>query len=118
MSGRAALYRPEENAVFLNPRHFKYLDDLEKIYADVGPGADRRALAKRLFDEEYCFNAGKFVIQAWLFKGKPQWEERDWAEGVSPGALTIHLASPASLDEARRRLRQKLNSRKLEMQIE
>jgi hypothetical protein len=68
--GRAAMYQHEENAVLLNLRHFKYLEDLEKIYADAGPEAERRALAKRLFDEEYCFNADKFVILAWLFKGK------------------------------------------------
>ena len=86
------------------------------MFEDVGPGADRRALAKQLFDEEYSFNAGKFVIQAWLFKGKPHWEEVAWEDGVNMRALTVHLASPASLDEARRRLRQKLNSRKLEIQ--
>ena len=114
LSGRAALYRHEDNTVLLNPRHSKYLEDLEKICADVGPGADRRSLARRFFDEEYSFNAGKFVIQAWLFKGQPYWEDRDWHEGLSPSALTVHLASTVSLDESRRRLRQKLNSRKLD----
>lgn len=114
LSGRAALYRHEDNTVLLNPRHSKYLDDLEKIYADVGPGADRRSLARQFFDEEYSYNAGKFVIQAWLFKGKPHWEGRAWHEGVNPSALTVHLASTVSLDESRRRLRQKLNSRKLD----
>jgi hypothetical protein len=118
MSGRAAMYRHEENAVLLHPRHFKYLQDLERIYSDVGPGADCRSLAKQLFDEEYSFNAGTFVIQSWLFKGNPQWEDRAWQDGVNPNALTIHLASPVSLDEARRRLRQKLNSRKMETQNE
>ncbi len=114
LSGRAALYRHEDNTVLLNPRHAKYLEDLEKIYADVGPGADRRSLARQFFDEEYSFNAGKFVIQAWLFKGKPHWEDRAWHEGVSSSALTVHLASTVSLDESRRRLRQRLNSRKLD----
>jgi hypothetical protein len=69
-----------------------------------------------LSDEEYCFNAGKFVIQAWLFKGKPHWEERAWEESVNMGALTVHLAEPVSLGQARWRLRKKLNSRKTEMQ--
>jgi hypothetical protein len=114
LSGRAALYRPDDNTVLLNPRHSKYLEDLEKIYADVGPGADRRSLARQFFDEEYSFNAGAFVIQAWLFKGKPHWDDRAWHEGVSSMALTIYLASTVSLDKARRRLRQKLNSRKLD----
>jgi hypothetical protein len=113
MSGRAAMYQREENAVLLNPRHFKYLEDLEKIYGDGGPEAERRALAKRLFDEEYCFNAGKFVILAWLFKGKTDWADREWEEALSKGALTVHLAEPASLDEARRRFRQRLNARKI-----
>jgi hypothetical protein len=116
MSGRAAIYRHEEHAVLLNPDHFKYKDDLEKIYADAGPGADRLALAKRLFDEEYSCNAGKFIIQALQFKGLPQLDEKAWQEGVNPSALTVHLASPSSLVEARRRLRQKLNSRKIETQ--
>lgn len=53
MCGRAAMYRREENVVLLNPNHFKYQDDLEKMYQDAGPDADRRALAKSLFDEEY-----------------------------------------------------------------
>src|SRR5262249_60951399 len=94
MSGRAAMYRHEENTVLLNPRHFKYQEDLEKIYVDVCPGADRRALAKQLFDEEYSFNAGKFVIQAWLCKGNPQWKDRAWHDGVNTNALTIYLATP------------------------
>jgi len=113
LCGRAAMYQREENAVLLNPRHFKYLEDLEKAYADAGPGAELRSLAKRLFDEEYCFNAGKFVILAWLFKGKADWDDRDWEESLSMGALTFHLAEPASLEEARRRFRQRLNSRKV-----
>jgi hypothetical protein len=113
MSGRAAMYQREENAVLLNPSHFKYVEDLERIYADAGPDAERRMLAKQLFDEEYCFNAGKFVILAWLFKGKPEWQDRELEEALSKGALTVHLAEPSSLDEARRRLRQRLNSRKV-----
>lgn len=113
MCGRAAMYQREENAVLLNPRHFKYLEDLEKIYADSSPDSERRALAKRLFDEEYCFNAGKFVILAWLFKGKADWNDREWEEALSMGALTVLLAEPASLEEARRRFRMRLNSRKV-----
>jgi hypothetical protein len=113
-SGRAGMYRREENAILLNPHHSKYLEDLERLFEDVGPAADRRALAKKLFDDEYCFNAGKFVIQAWWFKGKPFWEDGAWEEGVNMRALTVHLALPDSLDGARRKLRQKLNSRKLE----
>jgi hypothetical protein len=113
MSGRAAMYKREENAVLLNPRHFKYKDDLEKIYEDVGPAAERRSLAKRYFDEEYCFNAGKFVILGWLFKGRDHWEDQAWQEALGMGAFSIYLAEPTSLDGARRRLRQKLNSRKM-----
>ena len=89
----------------LNPNHFKY--------TDAGRDTERRILAKQLFDEEYCFNAGKFVILAWLFKGKAEWQDRELEEALSKGALTVHLAEPNSLDEARRRLRQRLNSRKL-----
>jgi hypothetical protein len=65
MRGRAAMYRREEKAVLLNPHHFKYIADLEEIYAEAGADAERQALAKLLFDEEYCFNAGKIVIIAW-----------------------------------------------------
>jgi hypothetical protein len=113
MRGRAAMYCREDNAVLLNPRHFKYLDDLDRICADAGPDAERCALAKQFFDEEYCFNAGKFVLLSWLFKGKVDWEDSEWVEALSMGALTVHLAAPASLDEARRRFRQRLNSRKV-----
>ena len=113
MCGRAAMYQREENAVLLNPRHFKYLEDLDRIYADAGPDAERRMLAKELFDEEYGFNAGKYVILSWLFKGKAEWADKEWEEALSKGALTVHLAEPVSLDEARRRLRQRLNSRKV-----
>jgi hypothetical protein len=113
MRGRAAMYRREENAVLLNPQHFKYLEDLDKIYAEAGPDAERRALAKQLFDDEYCFNAGKFVVLSWLFKGKADWDDREWQESLSMGALTFHLAAPDSLDQARRRFRQKLTTRKV-----
>src|SRR5262249_44556404 len=112
MRGRAAMYRREDNTVLLNPRHFKYLDDLDRIYADAGPDEERRALAKLVFDEEYCFNAGKFVLLSWLFKGKADWDDIEWIEALSMGALTFHLADRASLDEARRRFRQRVNSRK------
>jgi hypothetical protein len=112
LAGRAAMYKRDANVVLLNPEHFKYKDDLEKVYDDVGPSADRQALAKKLFDEEYQFNAGKFVILAWLFKGRPNWEDQKWAESLSMGAITVYLAAPETLHEARRRLRQKLNSRK------
>jgi hypothetical protein len=113
MRGRAAMYRREENAVLLNPDHFKYREDLEKIYTDAGPDAERQALAKQLFDEEYCFNAGKIVIVAWLFRGKAEWDDRQWEESLGMGALTFRLAEPDALDEARRRFRQKLNTRKV-----
>jgi hypothetical protein len=113
MRGRAAMYRREDNAVLLNPRHFKYLDDLDRICADAGLDEERRVLATQFFDEEYCFNAGKFVLLSWLFKGKADWDDSEWVEALSMGALTVHLAAPASLDEARRRYRQRLNSRKV-----
>jgi hypothetical protein len=113
MRGRAAMYRREENAVFLNPHHFKYQDDLEAIYADAGPDAERRQLAKQLFDEEYCFNAGKFVLLSWIFKGKAEWNDGEWEEALGKGALTVHLAEPGSLHAARQKLHQRLNSRKL-----
>src|SRR5262249_29372552 len=92
MRGKAAMYQREKNAILLNPYHFKYREDIEKLYADAGPEADRRALAKQLFDEEYSFNAGKFVILAWLFKGKADWVDREWEDALSKGALKIHLA--------------------------
>src|SRR5260370_768575 len=45
--------------------------------------------------------------------GKADWDDSEWVEALSMGALTVHLAAPASLDEARRRFRQRLNSRKV-----
>jgi hypothetical protein len=62
MVGRAAMYRREENTIFLNPDHTRYQSDLELLYRDVGPDAERRKLAKKVFDEEYKFNAGVFVV--------------------------------------------------------
>jgi hypothetical protein len=113
MRDRAAMYRREENTVLLNPHHSKYVEDLERIYSDAGADAERQALAKRFFDEEYCFTAGKVIIVAWLFKGKAGWDDRQWEESLSMGALTLRLADPDALDEARRRFRQRLNSRKI-----
>ena len=113
MVGRAGMYKREENAILLNPHHFKYKEDLNKIFRDVGPGADRRSLAKHLFDQEYCYNAGKFVVLAWLFKGKAHWGDRDWEQALNMFSLSVLLAEPASLDFVRKRLRQKLNSRKM-----
>jgi hypothetical protein len=107
------MYQREENAVLLNPHHFKYLADLEKVYVDAGPDAVQRALAKQLFDDEYCFSAGKFVIQAWLLKDKPDWTERDFEDALNKGALTVYLVDPTVMDKARSLLRRRLNSRKM-----
>jgi hypothetical protein len=87
---------------------------LNKICQEIGPDSERQTLARQLFDEEYSFNAGKFIVLSWLFKGKAEWSDRDWEEALSTGALTVHLAAPTSLEEARRKLRQRLNTRKLE----
>jgi hypothetical protein len=114
MTGRAALYRRAENVILLNPHYELYRQYLDRLYADAGPDADRRALAKQLFDEEYCFNAGRFVVQAWLFKGKADWSDEDWEKALDMGTLTVHLVDPRMLDEARRRFRMKLNARKME----
>src|SRR5262249_41659725 len=79
-----------------------------------GPDSARRILAKELFDEEYCFNAGKFVILSWLFKGKAEWADKEWEEALSKGALTVHLAQPVSRDEAHSQCRCKLEAAKEE----
>jgi len=106
------MYQRDENSVLLNPRHDNYQEAVERICADAGPDAERCALASRLFNEEYCFSAGTFVIQGWLFKGKAHWSDCEWEEALNMGALTLHLVNPGPLAEARRRYRQKLNTRK------
>jgi hypothetical protein len=110
MRGRAAMYRKEDNTVFLNPHHFRYLDDLEQLYEDVGPDAERRQVAREFYDEAYQFCAGRFVVQAWFYKGKAEWDDSAWEEALNMETLTIHLTSPESLQEAKTRLRQKLNT--------
>lgn len=84
------------------------------MYQDSGPDADRQILAKQLFDDEYCVNAGRFVIQAWFNRGRPEFSDSDFEQALSMGSLTVTLASPASLDQAHQKLRQRLRSRKME----
>ena len=114
MRDRAAMYRRDENTVFLNPRHFRYADDLERLYEEVGDDVDRRQLAKTLFDDEYMFRAGTFVVQAWLFKSRPQWDDAQLEEALGSGAMTVHLASREAYTDARHKLRTRLHSTKRE----
>ena len=60
MSGRAAVYRRAENMVLLNPDHFLYQRDLQRLYEDVGPDSERQQLARQFYNEEYRYQAGKF----------------------------------------------------------
>jgi hypothetical protein len=114
MNGKAAVYRKEENTVLLNPAYFRYVEGLESCYQDVGADADVRALAKRHFDEEYCVRAGQFVIQAWLNRGRPEFTDKDFDDALSIGSLTTNLTSPESMEKARHKIRQKLQSTKME----
>jgi hypothetical protein len=102
------------SVVYLNPKRFKYLEDLERLYEEVGPDEEKRSLAKKTFDEEYKFNAGIFVLLSWIFRGKADWAEKDWEQALSMGALTVYLASPSSVDDARRKVNQKFTTRKIE----
>jgi hypothetical protein len=108
MCGRAALYRSEENIVLLNPTHFRYMDDLNRMREEAGPDADRRQLAEKIFNDEYMVRAGQFVIQAWLFRGREGWNETQFVEALNAGALTVHLASPDTLHEASTRYRRRM----------
>jgi hypothetical protein len=114
MAGRAAMYQREDNLVLLNPNHDRYLRDLDRVYEEAGSDSDRQALAKKLFDEEYCVHVGKYVMMAWVFRGTAEWDDAQWERAVSMESLTVHLVEPSLVAEARRRLRQRLNSRKLE----
>src|SRR5262249_39491826 len=100
MRGRAALYRSADHTVFLNPEHFRYRDSLEKLYEEAGPDADRQALAQQLFDEEYSYQAGSFIVYAWVYKGRTDWTDQEWQEALSMETLTIHLTGPGCLHEA------------------
>jgi hypothetical protein len=113
MRGRAALYRRTENLVLLNPEHFRYQQDLNRLLEDVGPDAERRQLAQRIFDDEYMVQAGKYVVQAWLFRGRSEWDDNAFEEALGMGAMTVHLASPATLNEALRRYRQRMNTNRV-----
>lgn len=114
MQGRAAIYRRTENLVLLNPGHFLYQRDLERLYdQEAGPDAERRHLVKQFFDEEYMVQAGKFVMQAWLFRGRSDWNDQEFEEAVNKGAITVHLASPSACEEAGRRYRQRMNTARM-----
>ena len=114
MKDRAAMYQRDENTVFLNQNHFRYEDDLERLYEEVGDDVDRRKLAKDLFDDEYMFRAGTFVVQAWLFKSRPHWDDTQLEEALGSGAMTVHLASREAYSDARHKLRTRLHSAKRE----
>lgn len=109
MAGRAGLYRREENCVFLSRYHFRYLDDLKIICEEAGDDADRRILAINEFEKQYCFTAGRYVITAWLFRGRSEWDNRAWDEAISMGSLTVTLASPESLRNAQRNYRRRIS---------
>jgi len=114
MCGRAALYLRNENLVLLNPDHFRYQQDLNRLLdRDVGPDAERRQLAKNLFDDEYAVQAGQYVIQAWLFRGRSDWDDSEFEAALGVGAMTVHLASPATLDAARTKYRQRMNANRV-----
>lgn len=108
MNGRAAMYRRHENLVLLNPDHFRYLQLLESMYEMVGPDAERRAMACEIFDEEYQVQAGRFVIQALIFQGRPEWDDAQFEQALNIGSLTVVLASPNTLSEAQRRYNQRM----------
>jgi hypothetical protein len=114
MRGRAALYRRHENLVLLNREHFRYQEYLNQLFEHVGPDADRRQLAQCIFDEEYMVQAGRYVVQAWLFRGRADWNDTDIDEVLGMGAMTVHLASPNTLHEARRRYRQRVAATRAE----
>lgn len=116
MIGRAACYSYKDggSVVFLNPEHWKYLADLDALYDQVGPDEDRRQLAKKVFDEEYKFNAGRYIIISWIFRGKPEWTEKDWESALNKEALTCYLCSPDLLGIAQQKINQRLNTRKME----
>jgi hypothetical protein len=113
MRGRAALYRQSENLVLLNKEHFRYQQDLERMLQDAGPDAVQQQLAQQLFDEEYMVQAGKYVVQAWIFRGRADWNDAEFEQALGMGAMTVHLATPATLAEARRKYRQRMNSNRL-----
>ena len=108
MAGRAAVYRPDIPAVLLNPRYFRYLQDLERFYDEVGESAERRALAKDYFDAQYAFHAGCFVIQAWLNHDQQWFTQSDFEQALSMGSLTATLASPQALIRARKKYHDKM----------
>jgi hypothetical protein len=108
MCGRAAVYRRHENLVLLNPEHFRYLQLLEAMYEVAGPDAERRQLAREIFDVQYQVQAGRFVIQAWIFRGRAEWDDTQFAEALSMGSLTVMLASPQTLSEAQARYNRRM----------
>jgi hypothetical protein len=113
MKGRAAYYRRDDNTVFLNQDHFRYTDDLQRLYDEAGEDAERQQLAKKYYDEAYKFRVGCFVVQAWIYKGRADWADSDWEGALKAETLTIHLTSPEALREAQTRFRHKLREGKL-----
>jgi hypothetical protein len=100
MRGRAALYDRDIHTVFLNPHHFKFRDDLERVRQKAGEDGERCQLAERAFREEYQVLAGKLVILAWFFRGRPEWTDADWQKCLSMEQFTVHLADPSLVASA------------------
>jgi hypothetical protein len=110
MQGRAAVYRKEENLVLLNREHFRYLQEKEAFAEEQGKDAERRGLAEKVFDEEYMVEAGKLILQAYLFRNRHDWNDEAFEQALGMGSITIHLASPDIRREARRRVNQKIGA--------
>lgn len=102
MRGRAAMYVKEENVIWINPEHFRYNAFLEEVEKEAGNDAERQQLAKRIFNDEYKFQVGKYVASAWVYKGRPDWNDVDWEKALDAGSLTIHLTPPDCLISFRR----------------
>jgi hypothetical protein len=110
LADRAALYRREDNTVFLSREFFRYQQDRDLLFDRAGSDADVRQYALKLFEDAYKYRAGCFVIMAWVFKGRPAWTDSDLDQALSQGALTVYLTSREAYREAEAKLSQKLHA--------
>ncbi|MBU6429859.1 MAG: hypothetical protein KGR26_12675, partial [Cyanobacteria bacterium REEB65] len=100
MAGRAAMYDKFQNVIYLNPNHFRYVSFLDRVLNAAGDDEQRREIAKRLLNESYMYQIGKYVIAACLYRKDQHWTEADWEEALDSGAMTVYLTPPDCVEEA------------------
>jgi hypothetical protein len=111
MEGRAALYQPAANTVFLNPRYTRFLTNVERVRWEAGTDPQGQQAAEKALRDEYVVAAGKWVTMARHLCTESAGPDADWQAALSMEALTVYLADPVIVKSALQRYRKGVNAR-------